>query len=70
MQPFEIRTPALVKAMNAFDHVVETTKAGSMPAADGRNIVNAGKGMVQAVGNELKVRLAQPKLAEAEKKAA
>jgi len=70
MKPFEIQTPALIKAMNAFDHVIESTKSGALENANGRNIINAGKGAVQAVGQELKVRLAAPKLNEIENKAA
>lgn len=69
-KPFHVQTPALVKAMGAFEHVIDTTKAGTLEADHGRNIVNAGKGIVQAVGAELKVRLAGPKLAEAETAAA
>lgn len=70
MNPFKIQTPALVTAMSAFEHVIDNTKAGTIAADAGRNIVQAGKGIVSAVGAELKVRLAAPKIAEDEAKAA
>lgn len=56
MTNFEIKTPALIKAMNAFDYVIEGTKAGSIEVAPGRNIIGAGRGIVSAVGQELRVR--------------
>jgi len=61
---FQIKTPALVSAIAAFDHVIVHTKAGTIKPADAGNMVAAGKGVVQAVGTELRVRLAAPKLAE------
>jgi hypothetical protein len=67
---FKVQTPALVTAMGAFEHVIDQTKAGTIVAENGRNIVNAGKGIVQTVGQELKVRLAMPKLSELEAPAA
>lgn len=60
---FEIETPSLKKAMGAFDHVIDKSKSDQIQPNTARNMVNAGRGIVAAVGTELRVRLAQPKLA-------
>lgn len=66
MSTFEVKTPALVKAMNAFDHVIEGTKAGTIEIAPGRNIISAGRGIVSAVGQELRVRTAMAAMGRTE----
>lgn len=65
MDTLEIKTPALVKAMNAFDHVIEGTKAGTVDVAPGRNIISAGRGIVSAVGQELRARTVMAAMAKA-----
>lgn len=64
MKPFEITTPALVKAMQNF----ETATGGTLDTREAAQAIAAGNGIVKAVGQELKVRLAMPKLAAIEAK--
>lgn len=63
---FDIQTPALKTAMDAFEHVIGQTKVGAIESVNAKNMVQAGSGIVSAVGQELKVRLAAPKLAAAD----
>lgn len=70
MKTFEIQTPLLKKAATAFGEVMEGRKAGTMERDEGRDIVAAGNGIVRTIGQELKVRLALPKLNAIEAKMA
>lgn len=63
---FQIKTPALASAMDAFQVAIDRTKVGSIEAVAAKNLVQAGNGVVKMVGQELKVRLAGSKLAAVE----
>ena len=66
MKPFEIRTPALREAMDAFRIVLSGRQDGSMERDQARDMVAAGNGIVRTVGQELKVRTVMPKIAAQE----
>ena len=68
MKHFEITTPLLAEAADAFRNVIVGCTDGTMEKDDARNITAAGNGVVRAVGTELKVRLAMPKIAASEAK--
>lgn len=68
MKTFEILTPALKTVTDALSGVIADRKAGTMEKDEARDIVAAGNGVIRAVGQELKVRLAMPKLAALEAK--
>jgi len=68
MKRFEIQTPALQEASDAFRNVIAGRQDGGMERDEARDIVAAGNGVVRAVGQELKVRLAMPRIAAAEAK--
>ena len=64
MKSFEITTPALQSAMRKFEAATDGTLENDVA----RTHVAAGSGIVRAVAEELKVRLAMPKIAAAEAK--
>lgn len=64
MKPFEITTPALQSAMRKFEAATD----GTLETSVARNHVAAASGIVRAVGQELQVRLAAPRLAAQEAK--
>jgi len=68
MKTFEITTPSLKEAEAAFRGVIAGRQTGAMEHDEARDIVSAGNGVVRAVGQELKVRLAMPKIAAMEAK--
>jgi len=68
MKEFEIKTPILKEAADAFRNVVSGRTSGAMEGDIARDIVAAGNGIVKTVGTELKVRLAMPKIAAMEAK--
>lgn len=68
MKTFEITTPALKTVSDALLGVIDGRKVGTMEKEEARDIVAAGNGVIRAVGQELKVRLAMPKLAAMEAK--
>lgn len=68
MKPFEITTPALQIAADAASAVIEGRKAGTMEKDEARDIVAAANATTRAVGTELQVRLAMPKIAAMEAK--
>lgn len=68
MKTFEIQTPALREATDAFRGVIAGRQSGTMEKDEARDITAAGNGVVKAIGQELKVRLAMPKIAAMEAK--
>lgn len=68
MKTFEITTPALREATDAFRGVISGRQSGAMEKDEARDITAAAGGVVRAVGQELKVRLAMPKIAAMEAK--
>lgn len=66
MKPFEITTPSLIEANEAFRKVIDGRQSGAMESDEARDIVAAGNGVVRTIGQELKVRLAMPKIAALE----
>jgi hypothetical protein len=68
MKTFEITTPALKTVTEALTGVISARQTGAMEKDEARDITNASKGVISAVGQELKVRLAMPKLAAMEAK--
>ncbi len=64
MKTFEITTPALRQAMANFSAATE----GAMEHQEALRAISAGNGMVRAVGQELRVRLALPRILAAEAK--
>ena len=64
MKTFEITTPELRRAVENFD----AATAGNVDGTEARVLVAAGNGRVRTVGQELKVRLAMPKIAAIEAK--
>ena len=68
MKTFEIQTPALRDTVSALQDVISGRKGGVVEKDEARDIISAGNGVIRAVGQELKVRLAMPKLAAMEAK--
>lgn len=68
MKTFEITTPALKETVTALQGVISGRQDGSIEKDEARDIIGAGNGVIRAVGQELKVRLAMPKLAAMEAK--
>lgn len=68
MKTFEIQTPALQEASDALRNVIAGRQNNTMEREEARDIVAASNGVVRTVGQELKVRLAMPKIAAAEAK--
>lgn len=68
MKAFEITTPALKTVTDALTGVIASRQTGAMEKEEARDIISAGKGVISAVGQELKVRLAMPKIAAMEAK--
>jgi len=68
MKTFEIQTPALKDAMDAFRNVISGRQSGAIEKDEARDIVAASNGVVKTVGQELRVRLAMPKLTAMESK--
>lgn len=68
MKTFEITTPALKTVTDALTSVITDRQSGAMEKDEARDIVSAGNGVIRAVGQELKVRLAMPKLIAMEAK--
>lgn len=68
MKTFEITTPALKTVTDALTGVITDRQSGAMEKDEARDIVSAGNGVIRAVGQELKVRLAMPKLIAMEAK--
>lgn len=68
MKTFEIKTPALKIVTDALTGVIADRQSGAMEKDEARDIVAAGNGVIRAVGQELKVRLAMPKLVALEAK--
>lgn len=68
MKTFEIVTPALREVTDAFRDVIAGRRSGTLEKDEARDIVSAGNSVVRAIGQELKVRLAMPKLAAIEAK--
>lgn len=64
MQPFEITTPALKHAISACGDVLN----GVVEGGEAKNRIGAANAIISAVGTELKVRLAAPKIAAMEAK--
>lgn len=64
MKSFEITTPALKDAVTACRDVL----SGLVEGNEAKNRIGAANATISAVGQELKVRLAMPKLAAAEAK--
>lgn len=63
MKTFEINTPILKTVTDALTGVIHGREAGLMEKDEARDIVAASNGVTRAVGQELQVRLAMPKLA-------
>lgn len=68
MKTFEITTPALKTVTDALTSVITDRQSSAMEKDEARDIVSAGNGVIRAVGQELKVRLAMPKLIAMEAK--
>ena len=64
MKTFEVTTPALRDAVAACKDVL----TGVVEGQEARNRIGAANATISAVGQELKVRLAMPKLAAMEAK--
>lgn len=64
MKPFEITTPVLLRAMENFEAATD----GTVEHQEAMRHIAAGRGLVSVVGQELKVRLAAPRIAAAEAK--
>lgn len=69
MKQFEVVTPALQDAVEACRRVIAGREEGTMEKEEGRDLISAANGITRAVGQELNVRLAMPKLAALEAKA-
>ncbi|HXF53359.1 MAG TPA: hypothetical protein VNK52_04475 [Hyphomicrobiaceae bacterium] len=68
MKSFEVRTPVLCEAVEALRAVIAGRQDGSMEGTQARDIVAAANGLIRAVGQDLRVRLAEPRLAAQEAK--
>jgi hypothetical protein len=68
MRPFEIQTPALRSVVESANAVRSGLSSGTMEKDVASGINKADANTVRAVGEELKVRLAMPKLAAMEAK--
>ena len=64
MKTFEITTPVLNESIALFRRATD----GTMDTKEAANHIAAGNGITKAVGQELKVRLAMPRLAAMEAK--
>lgn len=62
MKPFEITTPALRDAVGACRDVL----TGLVEGAEAKNRIGAANATIAAVGQEIKVRIAMPRIAAAE----
>lgn len=69
-KPFEIKTPDLITARDALKHALIGIMSNGMEPKQANVIVSAANGLRGAVATDLRVRLAQPRLIEAEMKAA
>lgn len=68
MKTFEVQTPALRKAMESAVDVIDGCSDGSLENDRARNMIAASNSITRAVGQELQVRLAAPRLAAIEAK--
>lgn len=68
MKTFEIQTPALKRAADEAIAVIDGRKNGTMEKDEAQDVLVGSNRLIQAVGQELKVRLAMPKLAAMEAK--
>lgn len=66
MRQFEIQTPDLRHAIEACRGVISGRQEGTMERDEARDITAAARGIISAVGQELKVRTAMPKIAAME----
>lgn len=66
MKPFEITTPVLKQASDAALAVIDGRMKGTMEKDEARDIIAGVNATTRTVGEELKVRLAMPKLAAME----
>lgn len=58
MKQFEVKTPILKESIDIFRKAID----GTLDNSEARTHVAAGNGVVRAVGQELKVRLAMPRI--------
>jgi hypothetical protein len=66
--PFEVKTPALIEAIELARAAAEGVQTGRMERGDATVLNTAAGRMINAVGNEIKARLAAPKIAAQEAK--
>lgn len=68
MKTFEVTTPALKTCVEASLAVINGRRDGSMERDEARDVIGAVNATTRAVGQELQVRLAMPRLAAIEAK--